>query len=404
MITKTSLGARALCRASLTLLLGACGEIPDGPAQEPTSTDRTGYLAITVWMTGVLLSRTASVTIDDTLIVPLEGFNENQPASASARVQVKAGRHRVNLSGVESNCDGNLSTDAYAATFEDRTVFFLAHCRGTGLVAGRTMAYITEGDWGNDLSLMSPDGEITWSQEGWGATDVAWSSNGHALAALLDTKRVVVLDGETTRQVREWSTLINGMSIAWVPGKDALSVLELFPTGCKVRVVEAPWTPLSFHFIPCGTASATETRGDLAWSPDGKTVAVGLRGDEGIRFIDATTGHLEFRDIPSSGYKPIALTWVPGRASLYVLTMCTIGCAPTRLDLLQFDLDDGSWKQLRSWNTVADRFDKATLELFGTDHIAVGPVNQSVLLVPLDDAGDTRTLLGENAYRASRRP
>jgi hypothetical protein len=133
-------------------------------------------------------------------------------------------------------------------------------------------------------------------------------------------------------------------------------------------------------------------------------VAVGLRGDESLRLIDAATGDLDYRDIPSSGFVPIALAWNPGGASLYVLTMCNLGCTPTRLDLLQHHVTAGSWEQLRSWSTVLDTGDQATLELIGTEYVAVGPVRRTVLLVPLNGDGETRALLGEGAFRASRRP
>jgi hypothetical protein len=268
------------------------------------------------------------------------------------------------------------------------------------------MAWLTEdpGGWGNsELVLLKPDGSL--ATPGIDAADLAWSGRDNQLAVITGDQ-VYVLDGIDGGGIRNWFAGVTS-ALAWVPGQDAVSFLELQGEGCRIRIVTAPWDPTAGELVPCGaSAERSEPRGDLAWSPDGRVAAVSVRRDASVRLVDVQARAVLSRTLPDGRYFPTALAWTPNGSSLLVSGLCVQSCTPDRLALFLHDPVAGTFRELAGWNTVAesDSQDQATLEFLDANRIAVGPIFGSIALVSLDAPTTWRPLLGGRNWRVARQP
>ncbi|HEX9164666.1 MAG TPA: hypothetical protein VF862_02060, partial [Gemmatimonadales bacterium] len=291
--------------ASLAVLTAACGEeivAPRSPAP--------GHLRVAMWVTGFLPPRDLTVLVDDTLTLRVEGATAMAVSRSATLGGLSPGTHRVAVADPGPNCTATTPRLVHVASNAFTHTQLDVSCTLDPVTVGPGIAWIGFDDegWGNSqLVLLSPDGTLRAPVTGWDATDLAWSNQGDLLA--VTTRGDVHLLGVGDRQVGHLLLTAPPSAIAWVPGRSQLSLLYLWETGCRIMFFEAPWGALTGD-LPCeGRGNGDERRGDLAWSPDGRTAAVSSRGDGRLSLLSAATGASVSLALPDARHRPVAVTW-----------------------------------------------------------------------------------------------
>ena len=230
--------------------------------------------------------------------------------------------------------DGRLIAVALASSDYNRSWLAVVDSGGrelwrfevAGLGVAQSVAWSPQGDLvavggPGGVAAFTPDGGEAWSLEGVRATWVAWSPDGRYLAAatvkaLLGPSEVVVASRDGAAAWRAGFGDAYLASAAWDPAGELLAVaLELPETGYELAVFQAPWGRAAW------TVSLEERPGLVAWSPDGRRLAV----VEGRNVVTAYTrdGGLAWSRAVASVYEVTELAWSP-RGTL----LAVVGVAP----------------------------------------------------------------------------
>jgi WD40 repeat protein len=276
------------------------------------------------------------------------------------------------------------------------------NCAGDASLVGGGLAWVEDVDgWGNYLFYNSGIGG-TRTLDSYGTIDLAWSPGGNEIATVDGTGSVVVLDILSGQKTRSIGSGLKDVAITQGPGTDQYSVLEL-RSSCRIVILGGHAG--TEEAISCGAATAVQQgSADIAWSPDGRTAAVASYNATAFRLVERESATVRNVPLPDHRFAPVATAWATNGTGVFVLGLCLAACTPGELSLLIFDRESGSWKEVGQWPTDVRASFEASLEVFGAKHVAVGPVNRSVLLVPIDRPGEARVLLGPDKFRVARRP
>jgi Tol biopolymer transport system component len=260
-----------------------------------------------------------------------------------------------------------------------------------------------------------------------------WSPDGRWLAALGGTPEetaIVVIDPTTGSIVRRaLRTLVpRGRSVTWSPDSKSLATVYLDPAKQRSAVVVVvDTTTWEEREVASFTSRSSVTAGspEVAWSPDGSTIAVtagvGL-GSSDIAFVDPITGNVTGPiDLP--GYQ-FALTWLndktlgfgsvvddgiaiqtldspSGRPATVAADFNTFAVAAASPDGTMIGVVSriGTPSGLSLYRVATETWDVATLVpvvsslvlAWSPDSMSIAvPMNREVAIVPADGAGETR--------------
>ena len=392
-------GAGSRFALGMLAMLAACSDGSQSPNAEDT-------LVVGVKLSGLLPSRTVQIIVNDTIPMTVEGPSPTAPLYARSEIRLPLGTYRVRIVGLDPNCVEPPSKMARVGGYRFGFVSFDVECRDDHVLAGRAMAWIDESDddWGNSpLSLRLSNGNVIRPGQAAYTTDADWSEPGDVLAVLrMDSPSVIFFSPDGSKLPWGGVSSSTSVAIAWVPHEVVLSVLELGPDGCRVMLI--PPTATTYEqTIPCGglAESGNEYGGDIAWSPDGLSLAVAVGLEPGIRLVNRGSGTIVNRKLPE-GLLPSVIKWSE-TGSLFVLAQCALACSGENLTLLRYEPVSGLWHTLASWESPVAGLHRQTLEFLDPGHLAVGPIAGSIHVVALDAPGQSRVFLPQIAWRLTRR-
>jgi WD domain, G-beta repeat len=154
------------------------------------------------------------------------------------------------------------------------------------------------GAWrGHELFAIEPGGKVHWSLARGQIRSADWSPDGYRIAYLAGSSlRVVAGDGTGDGQLR---TRVAAVAPKWRPG--APHMLALAPRPRTVDVVATDARALAWrHSVPQRVRA-------LAWSPDGRLLAVA--GRSSVAILDGARGTLLRRVAAPGGFAIVALAF-----------------------------------------------------------------------------------------------
>lgn len=228
---------------------------------------------------------------------------------------------------------------------------------GTKLAVGNAVKTFILDEMGRQLTSLAADTDVV------NALD--WSPDGQYVLSGGTDQIIKCWDGASGALVRTWR--MHGgpvLSLVWSPdSKRFLSVGEE-SSGKKVRIVHLEWE----------SAKATQSKfagslvKDVAWSPDGRTLACAVHGPYSF-LCDAKAGEIRHkRQKPPDVYENTSVTWSPdgSRAVLLnyrakpVVWEATTGKILHTLELLRGDYYQAAWSPDGRWLAINNANTKST--------------------------------------------